>query len=54
MNSIRKKITICLIVTVLAALVAVGTASMVLSYRSTIATVDHDDAPDSDPGSGAH
>ncbi len=40
MNSIRKKITVCLIVTVLAALVAVGTASMVLSYRSTLATVD--------------
>ena len=40
MNSIRKKITVCLIVTVLVALVAVGAASMVLSYRSTLATVD--------------
>ncbi len=40
MKSIRKKITVCLIATVLIALVAVGTASLTLSYRSTITTVD--------------
>lgn len=40
MKSIRKKITVCLMATVLIALVAVGTSSIVLSYRSTIATVD--------------
>lgn len=39
MNSIRKKITVCLMVTVLVALIAVGTASSALSYRSTVATV---------------
>ncbi len=40
MNSIRKKITVCLMATVLIALVAVGAASSALSYRSTVATVD--------------
>ena len=40
MNSIRKKITICLMATVFIALVAVGTSSITLNYRSTIATVD--------------
>ena len=40
MNSIRKKITVCLMATVLVALVAVGAASSALSYRSTVATVD--------------
>ena len=40
MKSIRKKITVCLIATVLAALMAVGVSSLVLNYRSTIATVD--------------
>ncbi len=40
MNSIRKKITVCLMATVLIALAAVGTSSIALSYRSTIATVD--------------
>ena len=40
MKSIRKKITVCLMATVLIALVAVGASSIVLSYRSTIATVD--------------
>ncbi|MDE6456315.1 MAG: methyl-accepting chemotaxis protein, partial [Dysosmobacter sp.] len=40
MNSIRKKITVCLIATVLIALFAVGAASIGLNYRSTIATVD--------------
>ena len=40
MNSIRKKITVCLMATVLIALVLVGTVSITLNYRSTIATVD--------------
>jgi len=40
MNSIRKKITICLMATVLAALVLVGASSIALNYRSTVATVD--------------
>lgn len=39
MNSIRKKITVCLMVTVLVALIAVGGAGSALSYRSTVATV---------------
>ncbi|MCI8649909.1 MAG: methyl-accepting chemotaxis protein [Anaerotruncus sp.] len=39
MNSIRKKITVCLITTVLIALLAVGLSSMALNYRSTLATV---------------
>lgn len=40
MNSIRKKINISLIVTVLVAVVAVGASSIVLSYRSTVSTVE--------------
>lgn len=40
MKSIRKKITICLMATVLAALFAVGASSISLSYRSTIATMN--------------
>lgn len=40
MKSIRKKITICLMATVLIALFAVGASSISLNYRSTIATVD--------------
>lgn len=40
MKSIRKKITVCLIATVLTALIAVGAASSALSYRNTVATVD--------------
>lgn len=40
MKSIRKKITVCLMATVLTALIAVGAASSALSYRSTVATVD--------------
>ncbi len=40
MKSIRKKITICLMATVLIALIAVGAASSALSYRNTVATVD--------------
>lgn len=40
MKTIRKKITVCLMATVLAALLVVGTASMTLNYRSTLATVE--------------
>lgn len=40
MKSIRRKITLCLMATVLIALVAVGTSSITLNYRSTIATVE--------------
>ncbi len=40
MNSIRKKITICLIATVFIALLAVGLSSMTLNYRSTLTTVE--------------
>ena len=40
MKSIRKKITVCLMATVLTALIAVGAASSALSYRSTVATVN--------------
>ncbi len=40
MNSIRKKITICLIATVFVALLAVGLSSIALNYRSTLNTVE--------------
>lgn len=40
MKSIRAKITICLMATVLIALVAVGSSSISLNYRSTLATVE--------------
>ncbi len=40
MNSIRKKITVCLIATVFVALLAVGLSSMALNYRSTLTTVE--------------
>lgn len=40
MKSIRKKITVCLMGTVLIALIVVGASSIVLNYRSTIATVN--------------
>ncbi len=40
MNSIRKKITVCLMLTVLAALFLVGGVSISLNYTSTAATVD--------------
>ena len=39
-SSIRKKIRVCLVATVLIALLLVGGASAALSYRSTVATVD--------------
>ena len=40
MNSIRKKITVSLIATVLIALTAVGASSIFLNYRSTLVTVE--------------
>lgn len=40
MNSIRKKITICLMFTVVTALLLVGGVSIALNYRGTISTVD--------------
>ena len=40
MKSIRRKITTCLIATVLVALLAVGAFSMGLNYRSTLSTVE--------------
>ena len=40
MKSIRKKITVSLMATVLTALIAVGASSIILNYKSTIATVD--------------
>lgn len=40
MNSIRKKITVCLIATVFIALLAVGLSSIALNYRSTLTTVE--------------
>ena len=41
MKSIRAKITLCLIMTVLTALAAVGLSSIIPNYNSTIATVNH-------------
>ncbi len=40
MKSIRKKITVCLMATVLIALIAVGTSSISLNYRNTLVTVE--------------
>lgn len=40
MKSIRTKITLCLILTVLVSLVASGTSSIILNYNSTMATVE--------------
>ena len=40
MNSIRKKITVCLMATVVIALVLVGSVSIALSYKNTVSTVD--------------
>ena len=40
MKTIRKKITVCLMATVLVALVAVGTTGITLNYRSTLMTVE--------------
>ncbi len=41
MKSIRTKITLCLIVTVVSALVAAGLSGIIPNYHSTIDTVDH-------------
>lgn len=40
MKSIRTKITLCLILTVLVSLVASGASSILLNYNSTISTVE--------------
>ncbi len=40
MKSIRKKITVCLMATILIALIAVGTSSISLNYRNTLVTVE--------------
>ena len=40
MKSIRTKITLCLMVTVLATQLVVGASSITLNYRSTLSTVD--------------
>ncbi len=40
MKSIRKKITVCLMATVITALVLVGSVSIALNYRNTVSTVD--------------
>ena len=40
MKSIRTKITLCLMVTVLATQLVVGASSITLNYNSTISTVD--------------
>ena len=39
MKSIRKKITICLMATVLIALIAVGSSSITLNYKNTLSIV---------------
>lgn len=41
MKSIRTKITLCLILTVLIALVASGISSIIPNYNSTVSTVEH-------------
>ena len=40
MKSIRKKITVSLMATVLVALIAVGSSSITMNYKSTLATVE--------------
>ena len=40
MKSIRKKITVCLMATVLISLIVVGASSIALNYRSTIDKVE--------------
>lgn len=40
MRSIRTKITVCLIVTVLVSLVASGYSSIMLNYNSAMSTVE--------------
>ena len=41
MKSIRKKITVCLMVTIVTALMAAGVSGIVPSYRSTLSTVEN-------------
>ncbi len=41
MKSIRTKITVCLMLTVLTALTAAGLSGIIPSYRSTLSTVEH-------------
>lgn len=41
MKSIRTKITLCLILTILTALTASGISSIIPNYNSTVSTVDH-------------
>lgn len=41
MKSIRTKITLCLILTVLVALIACGSSSISLNYNSTMSTVEY-------------
>ena len=41
MKSIRTKITLCLILTVLVALVASGISSIIPNYNSMLSTVEH-------------
>lgn len=41
MKSIRAKITLCLIITVLTALIAAGISSIIPNYNGTLSTVDH-------------
>lgn len=41
MKSIRAKITLCLMITVLTALIAAGISSIIPNYNGTLSTVDH-------------
>ncbi len=41
MKSIRKKITVCLMLTILTSLVAAGLSGIIPSYKSTLSTVEH-------------
>ncbi len=41
MKSIRKKITVCLMLTILASLMAAGLSGIIPSYKSTLSTVEH-------------
>ena len=41
MKSIRTKITVCLMLTIVTALMAAGLSGIIPSYRSTLSTVEH-------------
>ena len=41
MKSIRKKITVCLMLTILTSLLAAGLSGIIPSYKSTLSTVEH-------------